>query len=70
MRKIDKFICVLSGLGLVLSLIALVLLVIGSDPFIPEISLQAVISHPLVWVVVSGVIFLSTILAKSNGAKK
>ena len=61
MNKVNKIACVMSGLGLILSVIALIMLAISSEPFFSELSANVLATHPLVWVVISGVIFFPTV---------
>ena len=61
MQKVNIIIRIVSGLGLVLSVIGLVLLIIRNEPFLPELSIDALIEHPLIWVIISGFIFFPSI---------
>ena len=61
MKKVNIFICVMSGIGLVLSVIALILLLVSDNPFFSEHSINAWISHPLVWAILSGSVFFPTL---------
>ena len=57
MTKVNLFVCVMSGLGFVLSVIALILLLVSNNPFFSEHSIDAWILHPLVWAIISGTVF-------------
>ena len=59
--KSNVITCVLSGVGFILALIALILRVINGDPFFPELSIGELMAHPLVWGVISGTIFISAV---------
>jgi len=61
MKKLNLITSIVSGLGLVLSIIGLILLLVSNEPFLPEFSIDTLIVHPLVWTFISGVIFLSTL---------
>lgn len=61
MKKINLLISIVSGLGLLLSVIALILLLVSNEPFLPEFSIETLTVHPLLWTTISGVIFLSTL---------
>ena len=58
MKKTDILICVLSGVGFILSLVALVLRVHNDGSFLPEFTIAALSTEPLIWAVISGVTFL------------
>ena len=61
MKTANKIICVLSSLGLLASLVALILLAVSDGPFLPEFTIESLTAHPLVWLVISGGIFFSAI---------
>ena len=61
MKKINILICIVSGLGFVLNLIALIRLLVSNEPFLPELSINALLDHHLTWVIMTGIIFFPTL---------
>ena len=59
MRKLNVVTCFLSAAGFVLALIALIVRVVNGYPFFPELSMDVLMEDPLVWAVISGLIFVS-----------
>ena len=61
MKKVNIITSILSGLGFVFSTIALIMLLIRGEPFLPELVLDALVVHPLTAMIFSGLIFFPTI---------
>ena len=62
MKKTSIIFVSLSGLGFLMSLIALILLGFSENPFIPtELPIDVLLTHPLVWAVISGSLLLVAI---------
>jgi len=59
---------VFSGLGFIASLVALVVLIVGDSPFLPELEITEIISHPIAWLSFTGFFLFMSIsdLKKSN----
>jgi len=60
-KKISVITCIVSGLGLILSVIAVIMLLVNSESLFPDFSINALTTHPVVWAVISGIIFFPTL---------
>ena len=45
---------VLSSLGFIASFIALVVLIMGDNPFLSELTITEITSHPIAWLIFTG----------------
>ena len=68
MKTISRVGIVLSGLGFIASIIALVVLIVGDNPFLPELTFTEIINHPIAWLFFTGFFLVMSIsdLKKSN----
>ncbi|MCL2588039.1 MAG: hypothetical protein FWD84_01380 [Oscillospiraceae bacterium] len=62
MKKVNVITCVLSGAGVVLSLVGLILRIMNGDQLFQGLSIGTLVTEPLVWGVISGAVFISAIL--------
>ena len=54
MKAMIRIGIVLSGLGFIASFIALVVLIVGDNPFLPELTITEIMSHPIAWLIFTG----------------
>jgi len=63
-------ICIMSGLGFVLSIIGFALSLASGVPFFPEFTIAALAEHPLVGVAWTGILFYIIVRHLITGNKK